>query len=142
MITPYFSLVSMGCLRVATQERVAVGSPDARGGDHMYAACFRFALPEGTDVNAIRTMMKAATAQFRNLPGLRSKAFLLDVDHREIGGNYVWETRESLDAYLRSDLYVAVVRKLGEPKELRIYEVPEYVDNAHAQIESSFAQAA
>ena len=106
----------------------------------MFAACFRFVLPEGTDWNAIRRLMKERAEQFRNVPGLRSKAFLLDVDRREIGGNYVWETREALDAYLRSDLYLNVVRKLGEPKELRIYEVPEYVDNAHAP--ASIAQAA
>lgn len=96
----------------------------------MLAACFRFVLPEGTDWNAIRTLMKERAQQFRKLPGLRSKAFLLDAKRGEIGGNYVWETREALDAYLRSDLYLNVVRKLGEPTELRIYEVPEYVDNA------------
>jgi hypothetical protein len=96
----------------------------------MFAASFRFAVPEGADLNAMRSLMKERAKQFRSLPGLRSKAFLLDADRREIGGNYVWETRESLDAYLRSDLYLDVVRKLGEPKEMRIYEVPEYVDNA------------
>jgi len=96
----------------------------------MFAACFRFAVSEGADWNAMRSLMKARAKQFRKLPGLRSKAFLLDADRREIGGNYVWETRESLEAYLRSDLYLDVVRKLGEPKEMRIYEVPEYVDNA------------
>lgn len=95
----------------------------------MFAACFRFVLPEATDWNAIRKLMKERAKQFNELPGLRSKAFLLDVDRREIGGNYVWETRESLEAYLRSDLYLDVVRKVGEPQELRIYEVPEYVDN-------------
>ena len=95
----------------------------------MFAACVRVAVPEGADLNAMRALMKQRAKQFRNLPGLRSKAFLLDTDRREIGGNYVWETRESLDAYLRSDLYLDVVRKIGEPKELRIYEVPEYVDN-------------
>ena len=106
----------------------------------MLAACFRFVLPEGTDWNAIRNLMKERAKQFSKLPGLRSKAFLLDVDQREIGGNYVWETRESLDAYLRSDLYLDVVRKLGQPKELRIYEVPEYVDNA--KVATSLGQAA
>jgi len=105
----------------------------------MLAACFRFVLPQGTDWDAIRNLMKVRAKQFSKLPGLRSKAFLLDVDHREIGGNYVWETRESLDAYLRSDLYLDVVRKVGEPKELRIYEVPEYVDNA--EVTSSLGQA-
>jgi Putative mono-oxygenase ydhR len=77
----------------------------------------------------MRNLMKERAKQFNRLPGLRSKAFLLDVDGREIGGNYVWETRESLDAYLRSDLYLDVVRKIGQPKDLRIYEAPEYVDN-------------
>lgn len=96
----------------------------------MFAACFRFVLPEGTDWDAMRKLMKERAKQFNGLPGLRSKAFLLDVARREIGGNYVWGTRESLEAYLRSDLYRDVVRKIGEPKELRIYEVPEYVDNA------------
>lgn len=95
----------------------------------MFAACFRFVLPDGTDWNAVRNLMKDRAKQFNKLPGLRSKAFLLDVDRREIGGNYVWETREVLDAYLRSDLYLDVVRKVGEPRELRVYEVPEYVDN-------------
>ena len=95
----------------------------------MLAACFRFAVPDGTDWSAIRNLMKERAKQFRKLPGLRSKAFLLDAGSREIGGNYVWETRESLDAYLRSDLYLNVVRTLGSPKEFRVYEVPEYVDN-------------
>lgn len=96
----------------------------------MFAACFRFVLPEGTNWDAMRTLMKERAKQFSKLSGLRSKAFLLDVERREIGGNYVWETREALEAYLRSDLFREVVRKIGEPKELRIYEVPEYVDNA------------
>ena len=96
----------------------------------MFAACFRFVLHEGTDWNAMRKLMNERAKQFDKLPGLRSKAFLLDVDRREIGGNYVWETREALEAYLRSDLYRDVVRKIGEPKDFRIYEVPEYVDNA------------
>jgi heme-degrading monooxygenase HmoA len=78
----------------------------------------------------MRNLMKERAKQFNKLPGLRSKAFLMDVGRREIGGNYVWETQEALEAYLRSDLYRDVVRKIGEPQELRVYEVPEYVDNA------------
>lgn len=96
----------------------------------MFAACFRFAVPEGADWNAMRSLMKERAKQFHELHGLRSKAFLLDAERREIGGNYVRMTRDSQDDYLRSDLCLRVVRKLTEPKELRIYEVPEYVDNA------------
>jgi len=95
----------------------------------MFAACFRFAVPADADMDGMRKLMKDRAKKFHGLPGLRSKAFLVDSERREIGGNYVWQTRESLDSYLRSELYLDVVRKLGEPKELRIYEVPEYVDN-------------
>ena len=59
-------------------------------------------------------LMKERAKQFQQLQGLRSKAFLLDTEQGEIGGNYVWETRESLTAYLHSDLYLEVVRKLGD----------------------------
>jgi len=103
--------------------------PHSSGGSP--SACFRFAVPPGADWKAMLKLMKERAKQFQQLQGLRSKAFLLDTEQGEIGGNYVWETRESLTAYLHSDLYLEVVRKLGEPKELRIYEVPEYVDNAH-----------
>jgi len=99
----------------------------------MFAACFRFAVPAGADWNALRELMKERAKQFHKLPGLRSKAFLFDTERREIGGNYVWETRESLNAYLNSALYLDVVRKLGEPQELRIYEVPEYADNGQSR---------
>jgi hypothetical protein len=95
----------------------------------MFATCFRFALPDGSDLDSIRKLMHERAKQFSKLPGLRSKAFLIDVNANEIGGNYVWETREALEWYLQSDLYLDVVRKVGKPAELRIYEVPEYVDN-------------
>jgi hypothetical protein len=35
---------------------------------------------------------------------------------------------------VRKVLVAKVVRKLGEPKEFRVYEVPEYVDNAKARV--------
>jgi len=69
----------------------------------MFAACFRFAVPADADMDGMRKLMKDRAKKFHGLPGLRSKAFLVDSERREIGGNYVWQTRESLDSYLRSD---------------------------------------
>jgi len=57
------------------------------------SASFRFVVPAGTDWGALRNLMKERANHFHRLPGLRSKAFLLDMERREIGGNYVWETR-------------------------------------------------
>jgi hypothetical protein len=40
------------------------------------------------------------------------------------------DNREAFDAFRRSELYLSAVKKLGEPQEMKIYEVPAYVDDA------------
>lgn len=96
----------------------------------MFACSIRFQLPEGTDWNATREFMRERAKLYAGLAGLRSKAFLIDPDRREVGANYVWETREAHEAFLRSDLFRAAVEKMGQPREIRTYEVVAYVDNA------------
>ena len=95
----------------------------------MIATSIRFILPEGTDWKAMRELMKQRAALYHDVRGLRSKAFVLNPERREYGGNYVWDNREAFDAFLRSELFLGAVKKLGEPQEVKIYEVPAYVDN-------------
>ena len=95
----------------------------------MIAASIRFILPDGTDWKAMRELMNQRAALYHDVRGLRSKAFVLNPATREYGGNYVWESREALDAFLRSELYLGAVKKLGQPQEVKIYDVPAYVDN-------------
>ncbi len=59
---------------------------------------------------------------YRNMPGLVSKAFLYDLETREYGGNYVWETREDLDRFLSSEIFRAGKAKFGEPRQ---YQDPQ-----------------
>jgi len=96
----------------------------------MIATTIRFFLPKGTDWKAMGELMKQRAALYHDVHGLRSKAFVLNPDTREYGGNYVWDSREAFDAFRRSELYLSAVKKLGEPQEVKIYEVPAYVDNA------------
>ena len=95
----------------------------------MIAASIRFILPEGTDWKAMRDLMRQRAGLYSEVRGLRSKAFVLNPETREYGGNYVWDSREALEAFLKSDLYLGAVKKLGPPKEIKLYEVPAYVDN-------------
>ena len=95
----------------------------------MIATCIRFYLPKTTDWKAMRELMVQRAALYNDVPGLRSKAFVLNPESGEYGGNYVWDTRKAFDAFLRSDLYLGAVKKLGQPQEVKIYEVPAYVDN-------------
>lgn len=100
----------------------------------MIATSIRFILPASTDWNAMRTLMQERAKLYASVPGLRSKAFVLNVERREYGGNYVWETRGAFDKFLRSELYLSAVRKLGEPAEVKVYEVPAYVEYTEREI--------
>lgn len=107
----------------------------------MYALSIRFVLPEGTDFDAMRALLRERAGVYRDVPGLVSKAFLLNAETREYGGNYVWELREDAEAFLRSELFQAAVQKLGEPRELRGYEVQAYVDRGSLELASKPAAA-
>jgi hypothetical protein len=94
----------------------------------MYALSVRFVLPETTDRDAMRQLARDRAPMYEALPGLVAKAFVLDSETREDGGNYVGELAEAMDAFLESDLFQGVVAKLGEASEVRRYEVPGAVD--------------
>ena len=93
----------------------------------MYTLTVRFALPSGTDWTALREVVRDRARLYAGLPGLRSKAFVLDEATREYGGNYVWERLQDLDAFLRSDLFQGAVRKFGEPT-VHVHEVAAYLE--------------
>jgi len=94
----------------------------------MYTLTVRFTLPPGTDWKAIRDVARQRGPLYAGLQGLHAKAFVIDEGSREYGGNYVWKTREDVDAFLRSDLFAGAVSKFGAPA-VRIHEVACYVEN-------------
>lgn len=94
----------------------------------MYAMTALFTLPEDTDWNAMREFARQrAETYYLDLPGLKSKAFIIDSERRLYGGQYVWETREAMDAFIASDIFRGAREKFGEP-EFRFFEVPAYVE--------------
>ena len=94
----------------------------------MYAMTAVFTMPEGTDWDALRDLAREhAEAYYLDMPGLKSKAFIIDPERRLYGGRYVWETRAAMDAFIASDIFRGAVAKFGRP-EFRFYEVPAYVE--------------
>ena len=92
----------------------------------MYVLLVVFTLPEGTDWDAIRQTARQRAALYTEVPGLRSKAFVLAPERRQYGGHYVWETREALNDFLTSELFASSKAKFGEP-EIAIFEVAAYL---------------
>ena len=69
------------------------------------------------------------------MPGLVSKAFLYDPNTREYGGNYVWETREQLNAFLKSEWFSAAKAKFGEPS-VHIHPIAAYLERGRVHVPS------
>src|SRR5260370_24960950 len=82
----------------------------------MFTVTMRFTLPTDTDWSKIPALMEErARNLYINMPGLISKAFIYDPETREYGGNYLWERREQIDAFLNSAIVAGARKKFGEP---------------------------
>jgi Domain of unknown function (DUF4865)/Putative mono-oxygenase ydhR len=102
----------------------------------LFALTVRFVLPEDTDWSKVPSLMvDRAESLYRKMPGLVSKAFLYDPNTLEYGGNYVWETREQLDAFLKSEVFSAAKAKFGEPS-IRIHPIVVYLERGHILLPS------
>jgi hypothetical protein len=96
----------------------------------MYATVIRFAAPRDVDWEDFRkAAIRRAFEVFRFVPGLRAKAFVLAPGEGEFGGNYVWETQDDAEAYLRSDLFRALVAAFGEPRVKEGAEIYAYLED-------------
>jgi heme-degrading monooxygenase HmoA len=87
----------------------------------------RFTLPASTDWKALRATIAERARLYEEMPGLRSKAFVVDEGSREYGGNYVWESREAAEAFVASETFRGAVARFGAP-DVRIHEVVAYVE--------------
>ena len=103
----------------------------------MYALNVRFVLSKETDCSKMpELMVERAEKLYKNMPGLVSKAFVYDPETREYGGNYVWETRKDLEAFLGSATFKAGKQKFGEPITLRVHEIGAYIDRGRVYVAS------
>jgi len=94
----------------------------------MYTLTMRFTLPETTDWSKIPSLMEdRARNLYRDMPGLISKAFVYDPVTREYGGNYVWESREAVDAFLASPIVAEARKKFGDPT-YAVHQIAAYLD--------------
>lgn len=93
----------------------------------MYALTVRFRLPPSTDWNGLRAVVAERARLYEGMPGLCSKAFVLDEASGEYGGNYVWESRAAVEAFLHSETFRGAVSKYGAP-DVRVHEVIAYLE--------------
>lgn len=73
----------------------------------MHAQIITFNLDNMTEEGYLE-LCDGLTAAYAELPGLLAKVWLSDAPRNTFGGVYFWRDRESMEAYLASDLLRAV----------------------------------
>ncbi len=94
----------------------------------MIAASILFTLPKETNWAELRQKAAyRAESFYQHMPGLLTKAFVLNEQTGEYGGLYVWETREALDTFINSDTFKSSRSNFGEPV-IKIFDVISYIE--------------
>lgn len=72
---------------------------------HVQIINFRLA---GASPEAYANLCESLAPEFAALPGLTAKVWLADRDGNSYGGVYLWESREAMEAFARTDLFRSV----------------------------------
>ncbi len=73
--------------------------------DHIQIVTFRLAGIDPTDYAA---HCEAVAPQFKQMPGLRAKAWIADARTNTYGGVYAWESEQAMEAYVHGPVFGAL----------------------------------
>jgi hypothetical protein len=89
---------------------------------------FRFA--DNFDERAVQKIAEGARAKFEGMPGLRSKAFTLNLAKREATNFYVWDSEDAAEAFFSDDLVRRVTGLYGVRPTVEFVQIAALVENA------------
>ncbi len=94
----------------------------------MITAIVRFPLPQGTTLEAAKSLFEGSAPKYQGAPGLVRKYYLFGEDGTG-GGVYLWESRDAAEA-MYSDAWKEMIRnRYGTAPEITYFETPVIVDN-------------
>jgi hypothetical protein len=68
------------------------------------------------DIENVKKHLGGLVEVYKKVPGLRKKYFIMDPETYDQGAFLVWDTREHLDEYLRSELWKSAVLDICKGK--------------------------
>ena len=95
----------------------------------MVGVIVEFQYGDGFDRSRIEGIAHEARGRFEGLPGLRQKAFTLDVGGRRATNVYLWHSEEAALAFFSDELIDRITELYGVRPTVRFVEVAELVDN-------------
>ena len=67
---------------------------------------------------------------YRGRDGLHSKAYIYEQDGQELGGFYLWESREAADAMYTEAWKAKATEIYGVAPVIRYFDVPVHIENS------------
>jgi len=98
----------------------------------MIGALITFRYGETFDEHAVLKIAETARARFEGMPGLRSKAFMVNRGKREATNFYVWDSQDAANALFTDALLDRVTRLYGVRPSVEFMQISALVDNARA----------
>lgn len=96
----------------------------------MIAALILFDTDSKLSLDEASQRFNTTAPNYRGLAGLHSKAYIYEQDGSNLGGFYLWESREAAEA-MYTDVWKAKATEIyGVAPVIRYFEVPVYIENA------------
>lgn len=105
-----------------TIDNVSGGTPAARGGRHV-VTLVEIPTPAGVTEDLLNAGFAAAETEYRSIPGLLRKHFVIS-DHGTFGGAYLWADGRSADAWFNDAWGARVLERYGQPAVVERFEAP------------------
>jgi hypothetical protein len=88
----------------------------------MITAIVLYDLPPHIDRTACRLHFEGIAPGFLKIPGLIRKQFICDVEGREAGGSYLWESRAAAEAFYSGAWLDGIISRYGAPPRIRYFD--------------------
>jgi heme-degrading monooxygenase HmoA len=96
----------------------------------MIGVLVTFRYEDNFDDAALRKIADSARAKFDGMPGLRSKAFTVNLTKREATNFYVWDSEQAAKDFFTDALRDRVTGLYGVRPTVEFVEILALVDNA------------
>ena len=93
-----------------------------------------FEYDENFDRERILAIAEKAKGSFVGMPGLRQKAFTVDVENRRARNVYLWESEAAARAFFTPELAKRVTGLYGVAPRIEFAEIAALVDNAAERV--------
>ena len=99
----------------------------------MITAIVRFNVPKETTLEQATEAYQGSAPKYQGLPGLVRKYYLFGEDG-QVGGVYLWESREQAEAFYNADWRQFIKDRYGAEPQIQYFESPVIVDNAIPEV--------